>query len=117
MSTNGIGYKRPPKGRPWRKGESGNPKGRPKHQLTPIQRFVLKALDTPVTVGDQKKETITAREAIVRLRLLAASKGDPTALRDLMLLEKREIPPDDCEPQEIIIQYVKAEPWPTKEES
>jgi len=103
----GVGYKRPPKGRPWQKGESGNPNGRPKRDLTPIQRYVLKALGTKITVG---AEIITAREAIVRLRLAAATKGDPNALRDLMLLETKEIAAAATSPEIFIIEYVAADP-------
>lgn len=108
--SDGFGYKRPPKGTPWQKGESGNPNGRPKQQLTAIQRYVLKALDAKITVGDEKKEAITAREAIVRLRLAAATKGDPNALKDLMLLEKREIPVATTTPQVFIIRYIDPDP-------
>jgi hypothetical protein len=104
-----FGYKRPPKGRPFQKGESGNPNGRPKKQLTPLQGYLLKALATKIAVGE-KAETMTAREAIVRLRLQAAIKGDPNAVRDLMLLEKREIRAMHSGPEALIIQYVDPDP-------
>jgi hypothetical protein len=104
-----IGYRRPPKGRPFQKGESGNPNGRPKMQVTPIQRYVLKALATKITVGE-KGEKMTAREAIVRLRMQAAISGDPNAVRDLMLLEKREIRAHSNGPKGIIIEYVDPDP-------
>src|ERR1700748_300131 len=94
MSDDKVGYKKPPKGTRFKKGKSGNPKGRPKKQ--PSDDFgeaLLKALEYPATiyVADQKMR-VTAREAIVHKFSHEASKGELNAIDDILLL--KNIPGD-----------------------
>lgn len=59
-----VGYKKPPKGSQFKKGQSGNPKGRPKgsRNVANIYQDLLEE-ELNVTEGGVQK-TITALEAI-----------------------------------------------------
>ena len=105
-----VGYRRPPQDTRWQKGQSGNPKGRPKREISLVAHHLLKALEMPVTIHDENGDrVVTAREAIVRLRMQAGAKGDPHAFEDLLKLEKREVPPrHKAEFDGFIVEYVSA---------
>ncbi len=70
-----IGYKKPPKKSQFKKGASGNPKGRPKGSTHPDQ-ILSKFLDERVTIreGNNFKE-VTKLEAIIMQRINKAMKG------------------------------------------
>ena len=58
-----IGYGKPPRGRPFQKGQSGNPRGPRRKDLSAL---LIAALNEPVYVTiDGKRRKITKREAIV----------------------------------------------------
>jgi hypothetical protein len=88
MSDYEVGYKKPPKNTRFKKGRSGNLKGRPKQKAAnEIGEALLKALATLVTVTiNGKPERMTARRAIVRERVNAACKGDIKAMKDVARL-------------------------------
>ncbi len=69
----------PPVETRWKKGESGNPKGRPKKQdsLTSL----LKEEITKICPADREKRTW--KELIVRATLQLAMKGNATALKEV----------------------------------
>ena len=81
-----VGYRKPPKHSRFKKGRSGDPKGRPKGNRN-LKTDVLEALRTPVQVQqDGKPKTIsTQRAALLRLRQKALS-GDARALDRLLEL-------------------------------
>jgi hypothetical protein len=85
--TRGVGYGRPPKHTQFKKGQSGNPRGRPRGvapDLTlsqqPFLAAVLRASQEKVRVreGGQPVE-MTLREAIIKATSASALKGDPRA--------------------------------------
>ena len=83
-----IGYKQPPVHSRFQKGQSGNPRGRPKN----VPDFLEDAADilsAPVTGHTNGKEiTLPAMQAMFRSLCRKALKGDNAALRrvvDLML--------------------------------
>ena len=58
-----IGYGKPPRGRPFQKGQSGNPRGPRRKDLSSL---LIAALNEPVYVTiDGKRRKITKRQAIV----------------------------------------------------
>jgi hypothetical protein len=86
---NKTGYKRPPVGSQFKKGQSGNPKGRPKG--TRNFRTDLKAtLARPVkiTEGGRSRSISTQEAGLERLREKAL-KGDTRALDRMLALAER----------------------------
>lgn len=72
------GYMKPPKEHRFKKGKSGNPKGRPKQPET-LASITLKVLNKKIRVkGEDRKVTLLEALAL-RLRELAA-KGYPRAI-------------------------------------
>jgi len=58
-----IGYGKPPRGRPFQKGQSGNPRGPRRKDLSAL---LIAALNEPVYATiDGRRRKITKREAII----------------------------------------------------
>lgn len=87
-----VGYRRPPKRSQFRKGESGNRKGRPKRK--PGQQFadlIDRMLEKRVRVTIAgKKQLVTMYEAISRQFVNAAANGDTGAIDLLGRLKMHE---------------------------
>lgn len=79
-----VGYGKPPKHTRFKKGRSGNPKGRPKGHHN-FKTDVVDTLSMPVSVKDQgrKKTVSTQQAALLRLREKALG-GDARALDRLI---------------------------------
>jgi hypothetical protein len=86
--TKGVGFCRPPEATRFRRGVSGNPKGRPKGSLNVATAFT-KALREKVVIneGGQRK-TVTKLEAALKQLVNKAASGDIRALRQLIELAR-----------------------------
>ena len=86
-----VGYGKPPKQHQFRKGQSGNPNGRPRKNET-LADLVVKLLDEPIQVRTKDGTfTMTSREAIVRTLIQRAATGDVRQTKMLMeLIETNE---------------------------
>ena len=72
-----IGYGKPPRGRPFQKGQSGNPRGPRRKNLSAL---LIAALNEPAYVTiDGKRRKITNREAIVTQMVKHDDQVDSTA--------------------------------------
>jgi len=69
----------PPVERRWKKGVSGNPKGRPKKQES-LTSLLKEEIDT---ICPADKENRTWGDLVVRATLQLALKGNPVALREV----------------------------------
>ena len=76
-----IGYGKPPRGGPFQKGQSGNPRGPRRKDLSAL---LIAALNEPVYVTiDGKRRKITKREAIVTQMVNKSAKADLRATKML----------------------------------
>jgi hypothetical protein len=82
----GVGYGKPPKDTQFKKGQSGNPKGRPKGTFN-LATVLGKALRERVVINENgERRTITKLEAAAKQLVNKAASGDLTALRQLSML-------------------------------
>ncbi len=89
-----VGYKKPPKKHQFKKGESGNPLGRPKVEKPGcISEVLVKTLleEVPVQMKNGKEKTVQAMEVIARKIIQSAMSGDMPTIR--MLFQAKVIDP------------------------
>jgi hypothetical protein len=78
-----VGYRSPPEATRFKKGFSGNPKGRPKGSLNVITALT-KALREKVVINENgRRKTVTKLEAALKQLVNKAATGDLRALRHL----------------------------------
>lgn len=83
-----IGYAKPPVHSRFRKGQSGNPQGRPKGRLN-IATVLEKILREKVVINENgRRRTITKLEAAVKQLVNKAANGDLRALQQLSALAR-----------------------------
>ena len=84
LNTSGAGYCNPPKNTRFKKGESGNPKGRPKGTLN-MATVLGRTLREKVVINENgQRKVITKLEAAVKQLVNKAASGDLRALRHLV---------------------------------
>ena len=80
-----VGYGKPPRHSRFKKGSSGNPKGRPRGSKNSTT-LLNEALDEPVVVSENgRRKTITKKEAIIKQIVNKAASGDHRAIQLLLL--------------------------------
>jgi Family of unknown function (DUF5681) len=83
-----VGYGKPPRKMRFRKGESGNPKGRPKGKLN-WATVLERALQEQVVINENGvRRTVTKLEAAYTQLVNKAASGDLTALKLLAALAR-----------------------------
>ncbi len=89
-STDGkVGYKHPPVKSQFRKGQSGNPRGRRKGQRN-LTQVLLEVLHQTVTVKQAgKAQRMSKGAALIQMLLSKAHNGDGTAIKSLLLLTEK----------------------------
>ncbi|MBX3598561.1 MAG: hypothetical protein KF874_13405 [Rhizobiaceae bacterium] len=88
-SSYAVGYRKPPVMTRFKKGQSGNPRGRPKGSHSP-KALLRAALSAPVRVSEAGEiKTIAQREALFRALVARAVKGDNRATAQVIDLIER----------------------------
>ena len=81
-----VGYRHPPRSGQFRKGRSGNPKGRPKGALN-VATVLSKTLREKVIINEHgQRKTVTKLQAAIKQLVNKAASGDLRALRQLVEL-------------------------------
>ena len=84
-----IGYRRPPRETRFKKGQSGNPKGRRKKKPASFEEVLGEALNERITVVIKgQARSLTMKELIVEQLGERAAKGDRLALATLLKLRE-----------------------------
>jgi len=97
MSTYKVGYGKPPKARQFKRGKSGNPKGRPKGSLN-LATDLTAELGEHITVReDGRARKVSKQRALIKSLMARALQGDVRAMASLLALYARVItePPHD----------------------
>ena len=80
-----VGYGKPPRSTRFKKGQSGNPRGRSSGSKN-LSTLLSEALNEPVTVTENgRRRKVSKREAIIRQLVNQSANGDWRAVK--MLLE------------------------------
>ena len=117
-----VGYRRPPKANQFQKGESGNPRGRPKGSRT-VGALLQDILRQRIAVTENgRTRRLPALEVILRRLANDAIRSEPRALKLLLALYDRygESPETDlrldeilAEDREILTNFLKKPAGPT----
>jgi hypothetical protein len=84
--TYDVGFGKPPEPSQFRKGSSGNPKGRPKGRRN-LATVLERALQEKIVINENGvRRTITKLEAAVKQLVNQAASGDLRAMRQLSAL-------------------------------
>jgi hypothetical protein len=79
-----VGYGKPPAHTRFRKGQSGNPSGKPKRVLSEDEILLRElASKVPVTEGG-KQRRMSKLEVMLKQQVNLAMKGDPKAVRNVI---------------------------------
>jgi hypothetical protein len=86
-----VGYGKPPRAHRFKKGESGNPRGRKRSkQIEDVRTVVEGVLAEPVKLREGGHvRTVSKLEAMMSAQLLDALKGNPKAVRALFKLGQK----------------------------
>lgn len=101
-----VGYAKPPKGRQYRPGQSGNPYGRPlgaknkpkiDQEALSLRAIILDQANREIAIQEGgKTKKIPAKEVIIRATIASAAKGDPRSQKlALDLVQKAEASKDN----------------------
>jgi hypothetical protein len=83
-----VGYRCPPESARFKKGQSGNPKGRPKGSLN-VATVFIKTLREKVVINENgQRKTVTKLEAAIKQLVNKAASGELPALRHLVELAR-----------------------------
>ena len=101
MSGYKVGYGKPPKARQFKRGKSGNPKGRPKGSLN-LATDLTAELGEHITVReDGRSRKVSKQRALIKSLMAKALQGDVRAMTSLLALYARvitEAPNDENQP-------------------
>jgi len=85
-----VGYRKPPRATRFRKGQSGNPRGRPRGSRN-FAKLVDEALAEPVMINENgRRRKATKLQVIVKQLVNKAAQGDHRSTQLLMAFTERQ---------------------------
>jgi len=84
-----IGYRKPPKDNQFKKGSSGNPKGRPKGSKNFVTLLDKELAQTIVVTENGKKKKLSRMQAMVKRIVAGALQGDQRSLLTLVEIMRK----------------------------
>src|ERR1043166_1696739 len=110
MSTSSdypVGYGKPPRHTRFKKGQSGNPKGRPKRTES-FARLARRTLNERIAIRENGEHRIISKlEAVLKQLVNKAATGDARAIRDVIRLQPLIAQHDKAEDDKLIVQIVR----------
>jgi hypothetical protein len=97
MKTYEVGYRKPPKQNQFKKGKSGNPKGRPRGSLNLATDLAIELGEQITVREDGRSRRISKQRALIKSLMAKALQGDVRAIAAILGLYGRIIPdvPED----------------------
>lgn len=84
-----VGYGKPPQRTQFKKGQSGNPKGRPKGSKS-LAESVNRELDAKVTVREGNREIqMSKRDALAKRMVAMGLAGDKVVMKNLLQVDDK----------------------------
>jgi hypothetical protein len=102
-----VGYSRPPQHTRFCKGQSGNPRGRPR-QSKNLLSIARKALNEKIVIKENgRRRVITKFEAVIKQLVNKAAFGDVAAIRELLKVEATLSLTDAAEEEKLTVNIVR----------
>ncbi|MBV8110403.1 MAG: hypothetical protein JO012_11625 [Hyphomicrobiales bacterium] len=97
---NAVGYKRPPKDRQFRRGQSGNPNGRPLGARN-FKTDLREELSESISIREGDRDiSISKQRALIKRLVASAIEGDARSIATLMSFCVRAFGDDDDDQQQ-----------------
>ena len=108
-----VGYKKPPEHTRFRKGRSGNPRGRPK-RAERFARLARRTLNERIAIKENgERRVISKLEAVLKQLINKAATGDARAIREIIKLQPLIALEDKSEDEKPVVNVFR---WATPEE-
>lgn len=106
-SEDQVGYGRPPRHTRFKKGQSGNPRGRPKRTES-FAGLARRTLNEQIAIRENGEHRIISKlEAVLKQLVNKAASGDPRAIRDVIKLQPLIAQHEETEDNKLIVKIVR----------
>ena len=109
-SEDPVGYGKPPQHSRFKKGQSGNPKGRPKASES-FARLARRTLNEKIIIKENgERRTITKLQAALKQLINKAASGDARAIREVFKLQAMIAKQDKSGDEKAVVIFRWADP-------